>query len=109
MSQTSKVINATEETFEQVIANDKLVIIDFYASWCAPCKMISPILDVLSQRDDVVIVKVDVDSLVNITKRYGVRGVPTLLFIKDGTVVQTKVGAIAKSAIEAIIETNSTN
>jgi thioredoxin 1 len=89
-----KVINVNVENFEElVLKSEKPVLVTFSATWCAPCKMLSPILDNLaSQTDSVSIVKIDVDSNVLLAKEYQVRGVPSLLLFKSGIVVNRTSG-----------------
>lgn len=79
------------KNFDELINGD-IVLVDFYASWCGPCKMLSPILDELSNREDLKIVKVDVDKEEELARRYGVMSIPTLLLFKNGELVSTKNG-----------------
>ena len=91
-----------EMQFEsEVLQADVPVVVDFFASWCAPCKMIAPILEELQTEfsDAAKIVKIDVDMAKGIAKTYGVRGVPTLVFFKDGEVVDKVVGVLPKAAL----------
>ncbi|PQJ27995.1 thioredoxin [Rubritalea profundi] len=86
----------TEENFEaEVINSGKAVLVDFWAEWCGPCKMISPIIDALAEElgDDVVVGKVEVDNAQALAAKYGVRSIPFLLFFKDGEVKDQIVGA----------------
>ena len=80
----------TDATLDEVLATDKLVIIDFWAEWCGPCKMIGPIIDQIGEEyaDKVVVGKVDVDNNDDTTSKYGIRNIPTVLYIKDGKVVE---------------------
>jgi thioredoxin 1 len=98
----------TEEQFKDVIENSKApVLVDFWATWCAPCKMIAPILDQISdERNDVMIAKVDVDQLPEISKTYGIRSIPTLMLFSEAQVEATKIGALNKSQINAFIDSN---
>jgi thioredoxin 1 len=85
----SKVVELKSENFEEVVLkSNKPVLVDFWASWCSPCKLLLPTLDKLSEEvgDDVLIVKVNVDDNVGLAKDYGVRSIPTLLLIEDGEV-----------------------
>ena len=86
----------TEDNFEaEVINSGKAVLVDFWAEWCGPCKMISPIIDALAEElgDDVVVGKVEVDNAQALAAKYGVRSIPFLLFFKDGEVKDQIVGA----------------
>jgi thioredoxin 1 len=91
----SKVVELKSENFEEVVLkSNKPVLVDFWASWCSPCKMLLPTLDKLSEEvgDDVLIVKVNVDDNVGLAKDYGVRSIPTLLLIEDGEVKDKLMG-----------------
>ena len=97
----------TEETFAaEVAAGGMLTVVDFWAEWCGPCKAIAPVLEqVAAQRADTVrIVKVNADEHPRIGMRYGVRGIPTLLFFRGGEVVDRIVGSVAKARIDEVIE-----
>ncbi len=87
---------------ESALQSDKLVVVDFWAEWCGPCRMVSPIIDELSKEYEgkAVVGKVDVDSQSSVSMKYGVRSIPTILLIKNGEVVDKHVGAITKSALE---------
>jgi len=96
-------IQVNDDTFDKdVLKNDKCVLVDFYADWCGPCKMVAPILEEISDemRDKLVIAKHNIDDNPNVPTRYGVRGIPTMLLFKDGKLVDTKVGAIPKKNIK---------
>ena len=100
------IIHGTEESFDSLIS-DGLVLVDFFATWCGPCKMLSPILEELaSDRASVKIVKIDVDENSNLAKKYGIMSVPTMLLFKDGSLVSSKNGFIPKELIEEWIENN---
>lgn len=96
----------TDATLQDVLDTDKLVIIDFWAEWCGPCKMLGPVIDELAEeyKDKVVIGKIDVDNNDEATAKYSIRNIPTVLFIKDGKIVDKVVGAGAKSLFVEKIE-----
>lgn len=99
------IINVTDESFEaDVLNNDKPVLLDFWAEWCGPCKMIAPTLEQIDgERDDIVIAKMNIDDNPEIPTRFGVRSIPTLLIVKGGEVVATTMGAKPKSQMDAWI------
>ncbi len=103
-------VHETNDTdFENDVLNaDKPVLVDFWAEWCQPCKMISPIVDEVAGEfaDKVKVCKVNVDDNTDTPQKYGVRGIPSLLIFKDGSVVATKVGALSKSQLTAFLEEN---
>ncbi|PXA95021.1 thioredoxin [Nostoc sp. 3335mG] len=97
----------SEAAFEaDVLNSDKPVVVDFFTTWCGPCKMIAPALEELADEmsDRVSIVKIDADEHLDVATKYGVRGFPTLILFKDGAVAQTQPGAMPKSQIKAWIE-----
>ncbi len=99
-------LEITDATLDEVLATDKLVIIDFWAEWCGPCKMIGPIIEQIGEEyaGKVVVGKVDVDNNDDATSKYGIRNIPTVLYIKDGKIVDKVVGAGAKSVFVEKIE-----
>jgi thioredoxin len=97
-------VEVNDSNFEEIVLkSDKPVIVDFWAEWCGPCRMIGPIVEELSEdyKDQAVCVKVDVDSSPGVAAKYGIRNIPTILFIKGGEVVDKQVGAVPKSNLEA--------
>ncbi|MGJ8682262.1 thioredoxin [Paraglaciecola sp.] len=98
-----KLINPND--FEQEVnAHNGAVLVDFFAQWCGPCKMISPLLDKLSnEKDDIKIVKIDADESQELMARFGVRGIPTLLLFKDGELAKTKVGALSLTQLNEFV------
>ncbi|ELA08943.1 thioredoxin [Moraxella macacae 0408225] len=102
----SNVIHADEGTFEQaVLKSDVPVLVDFWATWCGPCRSIAPVLDELSTQyaDKVRIVKVDVDSNPNLASQYGIRSIPALFMFNNGEKVDSVAGALPKPHLEAFI------
>ena len=100
-------IEITDATFdEKVLKSDKPVVIDFWAEWCGPCRMVGPIIEELSVDYDgkAVMGKVDVDSNPNIAVRYGIRNIPTILFIKNGEIVDKQVGAVPKNILASKLD-----
>ena len=101
-------ITLTDETFKKLISENKLVLIDFWASWCSPCKQIGPILEEISEEmsGEVIIAKHNIDNEPNTPTKYGIRGIPTMLLFKSGELKATKVGATTKSNIVSWIKEN---
>lgn len=92
-------LQITDATVNDVLQTDKLVVIDFWAEWCGPCKMVGPIIDEIGNeyQDKVVVGKLDVDNNDETTAKYGIRNIPTVLFLKNGEVVDKVVGAGPKT------------
>ena len=91
----------TDSSFDQVIKENKVILVDFWAEWCGPCRMIAPIIEELSKdfEGKALIGKVDVDLNNEISAKYGIRNIPTILFLKNGEVVDKQVGAVQKSVL----------
>lgn len=97
-------LELTDSNFQEtVLDSDKIAVVDFWAPWCGPCKMIGPIIEELAEeyKDSAVIGKVNIDDNADISVKYRVRNIPTVLFIKNGEVVDKAVGAVPRSALEA--------
>lgn len=103
----STVFQSTDATFEQdVLKSDVPVLLDFWAPWCGPCRMVAPVLDDLAQEfgEQVKIVKINIDENPQTPTQFGVRSIPTLLLIKDGQVVATQVGALPHSQMANFVK-----
>lgn len=103
----SQCVNITDSEFESAVVNsEQPVLVDFWAPWCGPCKMIAPILDQVAEHygDKLKIVKINVDDNQDTPAKFGVRGIPTLMVFKDGENVETKVGAVQKSQLIQILD-----
>ena len=99
------VLHVTKETFEnEVLKSDKPVLLDFFAVWCGPCKMIAPVLDeIAEEREDIKVCKINVDEEPELAAKYQVMSIPTLFVIKDGQVVNQSLGAKPKAQILAML------
>ena len=99
---------ATNTSFDELLVDGKLVIVDFWATWCGPCRMLSPLLDEVEEEmaDKVTVVKVNVDDADEIAMRFRIMSIPTLLFFKDGQIVDKTVGAMPKSVLVDKINAN---
>lgn len=103
------IVNATDASFENdVLKSDGPVLVDYWAPWCGPCKMVAPILDEIAGEYEgkLKIVKVNVDDNPGTAQKYGVRGIPTLSLFKGGSIEATKVGALSKSQLTAFLDSN---
>jgi thioredoxin 1 len=99
----SQSIPLNDETFnDKALASNKPILVDFWAEWCGPCKMIAPLLEDLANdmSDKLTVAKVNVDESMGITEKYNVRGIPTLLLFKDGKLLDRKVGAMSKEQLQ---------
>lgn len=99
-------LEITDANFEEIINSGKPVMIDFWAEWCGPCRMVGPIVEDLAKEYDgkVVVGKVDVDSNDEVTSKFGIRNIPTILFFKNGEVADKQVGATQKTVLADKLE-----
>lgn len=100
-------VEVNDSNFEEVVLkSNKLVIIDFWAEWCGPCRMVTPIIEEISEEygGKVLVAKVDVDSNPGISSKLGIRNIPTVMFFKDGEMVDKQVGAVPKSNFVSKLE-----
>ncbi|MGD9978795.1 MAG: thioredoxin [Bacteroidales bacterium] len=100
-------LQVNDSNFDELVLNSgKPALVDFWAEWCGPCRMIAPYVEQISEeyKDKAVVAKVDVDNCPGIASRYGIRNIPTVLFFKDGKQVDKQVGAVPKSNLLAKLE-----
>lgn len=106
---SNRIVHVTDETFEEdVLKAGEAVLVDYWADWCGPCKMIAPILDEIAEEYSgrLKVAKLNIDENPNTPPRYGIRGIPTLMLFKNGNVEATKVGALSKSQLAAFLDSN---
>ncbi|ABI55723.1 thioredoxin TrxA [Alkalilimnicola ehrlichii MLHE-1] len=106
---SGQIVHATDQNFEdEVIKAGEPVLVDYWADWCGPCKMITPILDEVASEyaGKLKVVKLNIDENPETPPKYGIRGIPTLMLFKNGGVEATKVGALSKSQLTAFIDSN---
>jgi thioredoxin 1 len=106
---SENIVHTTDTEWEtDVLKSDKPVLVDYWAEWCGPCKMIAPILKEIADEygDRLKIVKLDIDANQETPPKYGIRGIPTLMLFKVGEVEATKVGALSKSQLAAFLDSN---
>ncbi len=104
---SSNILYLSDDSFEEEVLNSNIpVLVDYWAEWCGPCKMIAPILDEIASEygDRVKVTKLNIDENPDTPPKYGIRGIPTLMLFKDGSVEATKVGAVSKSQLSAFID-----
>lgn len=106
---SDKIVYVTDDNFEAEVVNaEGPVLVDYWADWCGPCKMIAPILDEIADQYDakLKVAKLNIDENPNTPPKFGIRGIPTLMLFKNGNVEATKVGAVSKSQLTAFIDSN---
>ncbi len=106
---SGEIIHVSDSTFEeQVLKSDNPVLVDYWAEWCGPCKMIAPILDEVAKDygGKLTIAKLNIDENPETPPKFGIRGIPTLMLFRNGSVEATKVGALSKSQLTAFLDSN---
>lgn len=106
---SNNIIQLSDSTFEQeVLKSGTPVLVDYWANWCGPCKMIAPLLEEIATEfaDRLIVAKLNIDENPGVPPRYGIRGIPTLMLFKAGAVAATKVGALSKSQLTAFLNQN---
>jgi thioredoxin 1 len=106
---SENIVHVTDASFEEdVLHADKPVLVDYWAEWCGPCKMIAPFLNEIADEysDRIKVCKIDIDANQQTPPKYGIRGIPTLMLFKDGEVAATKIGALSKSQLATFIDSN---
>ena len=103
---SNNVVLLNDDNFESFLSKDKPILVDFWAEWCGPCKMLNPIIEELSNdfADTAIIAKVNVDESPGIAQKYSVRSIPSLLFFSKGSVIEQLIGVSSKEDIASIIE-----
>lgn len=100
-----KVKKIDENEFFKIIENDKKALIDCYATWCGPCKMLSPVIDrIAEENDSCTFYKIDIDNAEEVASKYGIMSIPTLLLFEDGKLKETIIGLRSKKEIEELIK-----
>lgn len=106
---SDNILHTNDSSFEaDVLKSDKPALVDFWAEWCGPCKMIAPLLDeaAIEYGDKMSVVKLNVDESPNIAQKFGIRSIPTLMLFKNGAVQAQKLGAMSKSQLQEFLDTN---
>lgn len=98
------ILHVTKENFDELLKAEKPVLLDFYADWCGPCRMVAPIVEeIANERDDIIVGKINVDEQGELAQAYGVMSIPTLIVLKNGEVANQVAGARPKAAILALL------
>jgi thioredoxin 1 len=106
---SDKIVHTNDSRFDaDVLQSDKAVLLDFWAEWCGPCKMIAPLLDEAAEQyaDRLTVAKLNIDENPNAPAKFGIRSIPTLMLFKNGTVQAQKLGAMSKSQLTEFLENN---
>ncbi|MDJ0881392.1 MAG: thioredoxin TrxA [Gammaproteobacteria bacterium] len=106
---SDKIVYLTDDSFEEeVLQSEQAVLVDYWADWCGPCKMIAPVLEEIADEYEgkIKVAKLNIDENSGTPPKYGIRGIPTLMLFKGGNVEATKVGALSKSQLTAFIDSN---
>ena len=106
---SDNIVHTSDDTFDaDILQSDKAVLLDFWAEWCGPCKMIAPLLEEVAakRKDDLLVAKLNVDENPNTAQKFGIRSIPTLIIFKDGAVQAQKMGAMPKSQLDEFLENN---
>jgi thioredoxin 1 len=106
---SDRIVHVTDDSFEdEVLKSPEPVLVDYWADWCSPCKLIAPVLDDIAKEyaGRIKVAKLNIDENGSTATRYGIRGIPTLMLFRDGEVEATKIGAVSKSQLTAFIDSN---
>jgi len=106
---SENILKVSDDSFDNdVLGSEKPVLVDYWAEWCGPCKMIAPVLEEVAEdySDRLAVAKLNIDDNPNTPPKYGIRGIPTLMIFKGGNVIATKVGALSKSQLQEFIDSS---